>query len=150
MAALISLCCTAVSFGAHGEHEENVCYCNHNYVFLRRYNEYIKLSSMYCEGYHVEKNICTKCDQIIEASRTYLGTFAHDDVVKQATCDGRTQTWTFRCRYCNTYMHVEYHACPAAPHGGQCDFLPCWSSVAAHDARPGRHGHAHYFSIITI
>lgn len=33
MAALISLCCTAVSFGAHGEHEKNVCYCNHNYVF---------------------------------------------------------------------------------------------------------------------
>lgn len=125
MAALISLCCTAVSFGAHGEHEENVCYCNHNYVFFRRYDEYIKLSSMYCEGYRVEKNICTKCDKIIEASRTYLGTFAHDDVVKHATCDGRTQTWTFRCRYCNTYTHVEYHACPAAPHGGQCYFLPC-------------------------
>lgn len=56
---------------------------------------------------------------------TYAITRGHHYVLYDASCDGTTQTWYYKCDHdnCNSYM-TETHACRGKDHKGGCLWLP--------------------------
>lgn len=49
----------------------------------------------------------------------------HSNVLYHATCNGRTQTWYYRCSEPScSHAYTTTNTCPAGPHSGPCPALP--------------------------
>lgn len=96
----------------NGNHSYNLVNQEVTYSYSR--NGCIKTTTKYYK--------CTYCtDNYSTSSKT---TIPHEYIIKEATCNGTTQTHKYKCSFCKHVMY-EYVACPRPGHiSGNCSWLP--------------------------
>lgn len=101
--------------------------CSHVYQWYSDEwtNGYSYLSpTQHCREY-IKKGKCRLCG--ISTTQLYPNkryTTSHSDLLVTASCNGTTQTWNYHCDDCNHMTISTTRACPGAPHGVVCRWLP--------------------------
>lgn len=115
------------AFAANGDETAEPQACSHTYTVTSSYVAYgqgVKVSANTCRRAYNDTMRCTKCGYTITVLRIDTVASSHSFTVSNATCNGSTQTWTNRCRYCS-YSYLTYPSCPGGPHTpGSCNWLP--------------------------
>ena len=101
--------------------------CSHLYdspqkttVYVYTYNN----STYHCYYYACTKT-CRLCNYTYRWTELNTSTnVKHTNYISNATCNGTTQTWYYYCSVCNHSTITKNPACPGAPHGTVCHWLP--------------------------
>lgn len=101
--------------------------CNHVYQWLSNkatgtYRYYSTLK--HCEVYE-KTGECRLCG--ITVTETYPNSNVksdHTSLLETASCNGTTQTLNYSCKTCHHTTISRQIACPGAPHGVVCRWLP--------------------------
>ncbi len=98
--------------------------CNHTWGPETQTVIWSKYSPSQCKRTVVYTKVCTKCAQV--SQRETSTTQTHEDVVSEASCNGTTQTWIYRCKNCETFRYKKWPKCPGAgkDHSHGCSWLP--------------------------
>lgn len=98
------------------------CTCNHTYSPPTTTVYYEFASATQCKRVTLTVRQCTKCNHIQTTKPFDL--VAHNERVRTASCNGRTQTWNYYCYNCERSTISKNVACPGAYHSGGCRWLP--------------------------
>lgn len=122
VALILSLAVTV--FAAQSEPAETQA-CNHVWGTETESPAWKYASDTQCALKVTRIKVCTKCAEVNQTtvSTTYR---PHDETIFSATCDGTTQTHTYRCTVCKGYLPKRYVTCPGAgkSHVTGCFWLP--------------------------
>lgn len=111
-------------FAAETENVEPRATCSHSWNTTTTYIEGQgrNATSTTCERRVVTTKTCSKCGQT-NVTYSYTTAMPHGTYVLSASCDGKLQTITRKCKYCYT-QNTTVQACPGVGHSGTCPYLP--------------------------
>lgn len=121
VALIMSLAITAFAAPRAPESSE----CDHAWEITKTTTAWKYSSDTMCQRTVTQTKKCAKCG-IAGTTDVTIDFPPHEETIVSATCDGTTQTHTYRCTNCKGYLPKKYVPCIGAGknHASGCMWLP--------------------------